>query len=284
MTVVYLDTLFALNALMDYLLLLASARLAGEVLHRGRMALGSVLGGAYAAAVCLPGMEFLSHPLCKAGCAVLMVVVGLGATRRLLRQTVIFFLLSCAFGGGVLAIALLGGWGMSLGGGIIYSGMDLKTVLLSGAGCYVLMTLFMSRAGRHSTADSEIVPVGLQLDDRKISFTALVDTGNTLSDPVSGHGVLVAEWDSVAGLIPELMLEDLTDPARGFARLNAGRWKGRFRLLPYRSVGVECGMLLAIRPDAVRIGGRQCRHMLVALSPTAVSDGGGYRALVGDRF
>lgn len=284
MTVVYLDTLFVLNALMDYLLLLASARLAGEALHRGRMALGSLLGGAYAAAVCLPGMEFLAHPFCKVGWAVLMVVVGLGATRRLLRQTVIFFLLSCAFGGGALAIALLGGRGMSLGGGIIYSGMDLKTVLLSGAGCYVLMTLFMSRAGRHSAAAGQIVPVGLRIGDREINFTALVDTGNTLSDPVGGHGVLVAEWESVACLIPELEWEDLSDPARGFARLNRGRWKGRFRLLPYRSVGVECGMLLAVRPDGVKVGDRTCRHMLVALSPTAVSDGGGYRALVGDLF
>lgn len=284
MTVIYLDTLFALNALMDYLLLLASARLAGEVLHRGRMVLGSVLGGAYAAAVCLPGMDFLAHPLCKVGCAVLMVVVGLGATRRLLRQTVIFFLLACALGGGVLAIALIGGRGMSLGGGVIYSGMDLKTVLLSAAGCYVVLTLFMNRSGRHSAAAGELVPVGLQIGGRQISLTALVDTGNTLSDPVSGRGVLVAEWDSVVSLIPELEWEDLTDPAHGLTRLNTGRWRGRFRLLPYRSVGVECGMLLAVRPDRVKVGDRQCKDMLVALSPTAVSDGGGYRALVGDLF
>ena len=31
MTVIYVDTLFLLNAMVDYLLLLASARLAGEL-------------------------------------------------------------------------------------------------------------------------------------------------------------------------------------------------------------------------------------------------------------
>ena len=36
MTVIYLDTLFLLNALVDYLLLLAAARLAGEPLRRVR--------------------------------------------------------------------------------------------------------------------------------------------------------------------------------------------------------------------------------------------------------
>lgn len=40
MTVIYVDTLFLLNTMVDYLLLLASARLAGEPLARLRFALG----------------------------------------------------------------------------------------------------------------------------------------------------------------------------------------------------------------------------------------------------
>lgn len=44
MTVIYVDTLFLLNALVDYLLLLCAARLAGEPLKRLRFALGAVLG------------------------------------------------------------------------------------------------------------------------------------------------------------------------------------------------------------------------------------------------
>lgn len=38
MTVVYLDSVFLFNALIDYLLVLAAARLAGIPLHRGRYA------------------------------------------------------------------------------------------------------------------------------------------------------------------------------------------------------------------------------------------------------
>ena len=64
--VVYLDTLFLLNALVDYLLLLACARLAGERLRRLRLAAGAAAGGLYAAAIFLPGLEWLAHPLCKA--------------------------------------------------------------------------------------------------------------------------------------------------------------------------------------------------------------------------
>ena len=48
MTVIYLDEVLLLNFVVDYLLLLASGRLSGEILCRGRLALGAALGAAYA--------------------------------------------------------------------------------------------------------------------------------------------------------------------------------------------------------------------------------------------
>ena len=54
-----------------------------------------------------------------------------------------------------------------------------------------------------------------------------------------------------------------------------------FRLLPYRAVGVSSGMLLCFTADNVRIGDTDYGPITVALSPTPVSDGGGYTALWG---
>ena len=69
MTVVYLDSVFLFNALLDYLLFLSTARLAGIPLRRRRYLLCGVLGGLYAAAVFLPGGGFLTETLVKAwGC------------------------------------------------------------------------------------------------------------------------------------------------------------------------------------------------------------------------
>lgn len=280
MTTIYLDTLFLLNALIDYLLLLCSARLAGEPLERLRFGAGAVLGGGYAVALFLPGMGFLYHPLCRLSVAVLMVLVAFARSRRLLRQVVVFFALSCAFGGGVLAVSLLGGQGLSIGGGVIYSGLDLKMVLLSAAGCYVALSAVFRNWGRHSHVRGELRRVKITLEGREISLTALMDTGNTLCDPVSGRRVMVVEGACAAGLIPEVEREDLTDPARGLERLG-GRRPGRFRLLPYRAVGTERGLLLTLRADRVELDGARQESTLVALSPNPVSDGGGYQALAG---
>ena len=283
MTVIYLDTLFLLNALVDYLLLLAAARLAGEPLRRGRFALGAALGGLYAVAIFLPGLAFLGRPLCRLACGAGMLLAAYGGSRRLLRQGLLFLLLTCAFGGGVVAIGLMGGRELTLGRGVFYSALDVKTLLLSAAVCYGVLTLVFHRLARHS-GGGELVPVRLRLGDRNVQLTALVDTGNTLTDPATGQAVLVAEGQALFPLFPpecRPAAADLLDPAGGLARLGAEGWQGRLRLVPYRSVGVERGLLLAVRADGLEVDGRACGPVLAALSPTPVSDGGGYRALIG---
>ena len=75
MTVVYLDSVFLFNALLDYLLFLSTARLAGIPLRRRRYLLCGVLGGLYAAAVFLPGGGFLTETLVKAGVGLLLALL-----------------------------------------------------------------------------------------------------------------------------------------------------------------------------------------------------------------
>ena len=285
MTVIYADTLFLLNALVDYLLLLASARVAGEPLRRLRFAAGGVLGGAYAVSLFLPAGAFLIHPLCRCGVLALMLVAAYGGSRRLLRQSLIFLALSCALAGGILGVELLDGQRMALApAGVIYTGLDLKMVLLAGAVCYVLLGGVFRRAGAHTRPGGELVDLRLTLGERSILLVGLLDTGNTLTDPVSGCPVPVAEGERLVSLLPPGCRPDrkeLSDPAGALERLGGEECGNRFRLLPYRAVGVDRGLLLALRLDRAEADGRKLPSTLVALSPTPVSDGGGYQVLVG---
>ena len=74
---------------------------------------------------------------------------------------------------------------------------------------------------------------------------------------------------------------DRRSPAALLERLDREGWRGRCRLLPYQAVGVECGMLLTLRLDGARVGTEDCGRLLLALSPTRLTDGGGYCALIG---
>ena len=282
MATVYLDELFLLNLVVDYLLLLAAGRLAGEVLLRPRLALGAALGAAYAAGAVLPFGGFLLHPLCKLGAGVLMVVLAYGHSRRLLRTGLTFFAVSAAFGGGVFLLQTFGSRSLALDG-MLSAAPDLRLILLSATVCYVLITLALGRVSRHS-ASGELVKAELTLAGRRVELTALVDTGNTLADPATGQPVMVAEGEKAAPLFPPgraPTAEELRDPPALLERLWAEGWRGRCRLLPYRAVGIEHGLLLAVRLDGAKVGGQEWRGLLLALSPTPVTDGGGYSALIG---
>ena len=75
---VYLDVLFVLNAWVDYMTLLATARFSGCFARRRRLLAAGALGGAYAVlALVLPLPEVLLA-LSKILCAAALVAVAFG--------------------------------------------------------------------------------------------------------------------------------------------------------------------------------------------------------------
>lgn len=284
MTVVYLDSLFLLNFLVNYLLLLAAARVGGEALHRLRFALAAAVGGLYACAIFLPGCAFLEHLLCKLAIALLMALVAYGGARRLLRLLLLFLALSCALGGGVLALGLLGSRAVGMKEGVLFPHVDLKLVLLSAAVCYAVFSLVFRKLAGGGRGRGQVVPVTVELMGRRVAFYALVDTGNSLTDPLSGQPVLVVEGARLLPLFPPGQVpgrEELRSPADALERLSVGALRGRLRLLPYRAIGVDLGMLLCLKPDRVKVNGKDWGALLVAMAPDPVSQSGKHCALIG---
>lgn len=276
MAVVYIDLLFLLNLVANYLLLLGAGRVAGAVLRRLRIALGAVAGAVYAVLLFLPGLEWLSLWPCKILCGILMPLIAYGGERNLIRVTALFFAASAGLAGLVMAVELLGGTALSLENGVLYSSFDLRLLLLLFVLCYFVMSLFFRRAGRHSSR--ELVQMEIELLEQSISLTALLDSGHTLTDPATNRPVIVADAHCLAHLLPIKI--DPTQPVEGIKRCRMAGLTGA-RLVPYRAVGIDCGMLLALQAKSVRMGNRQLGSLLIALSPNPVDDGGGYQALIG---
>ena len=109
MDVIYLDSLFGLNLLIDYCLVLVSARVCGVVLHRWRYALAALIGALYAALMVLPGFGWLANGMMKLALGAAMALIAFGGEAHLVRCTVVFFAVSAAFGGAVYAASMLAG-------------------------------------------------------------------------------------------------------------------------------------------------------------------------------
>lgn len=273
MTVVYLDSVFLFNALLDYLLFLSTARLAGIPLRRRRYLLCGVLGGLYAAAVFLPGGGFLTETLVKAGVGLLLALIAFGRETHFLRLTLLTVAIACALAGTVLALGLLAGQHIPNARGIFYTNVNGKTLLLSASGVYLLLTVIFQAAAAHGIR-GECLPVTVCLLGQTVALTALLDTGNSLRD-TAGEPVLTAELSRFPQLAAAIQHRP---PAETLPMLRQRFPKLRPQLLPMRTAAGG-GLLVSVSSDWTEIGGVCYPNLRIALTDTEL--GGGYTALWG---
>lgn len=277
MEVIYIDELFALNFIIDYLTVLAAARVCGVMLRRWRYALAALIGAAYAAGAVLPGMAVLSLPTVKLAFGVLMALAAFAGEPAILKCTLAFFAVSAAFGGAVWAASML--TGESTGHGV-YLPISMKALVLSFAVCYAAVSLVFRRTLKQS--ERRMMTVAATFQGRSAVFRALRDTGNGLFDPITGGEVLIVSSKAVAPLFPpdcRKILED-ADPVAVLEKFGAvPELKNRLRLIPYSAVGVSSGLLPVFRPDSLLVDGKKMDGVMVAVSP-ALADCGEYEAVL----
>lgn len=267
MDVIYIDRLFFLNLILDYLLLLCSARVCGVKLRRVRYFLASLFGASFAAASIFPTLSFLLLSPVKLAAGVLMALIAYGSEKKLLRCCLVFFAVSALFGGAVWAISLQSGDSIH---NRLYIPVSMPVLVLSFGVIYALLSLVFRRSMKN--ADIFVSEVRLEFMGKTAELRALHDSGNTLFDPITGASVLIGSADTLSPLFPEFA-EKFKSPDCTEA-LTVPKLEGRLRLIPYSAVGTGSGMLTAFRPDRICVDGRERSDIIVAVSPTPVGGDG----------
>lgn len=257
---IYVDSLFLLSLLTDYLLCLVSARICSLYLRRRRYFAAALLGAAYSVAVFLPGCGFLSSAVVKLAVGLAMGVIAFGGEDRPLRCTGVFFAVCLSFGGALYAM------GLSLGA------MELWLLPLCFCACYGGLSLLARLRPRPH--ERRLAQVELRFLGAGCRFTALVDSGNCLTDPLTGAGVMVVSPHALAEVFGKhAALLDIPDAVTLLeAAETRPELRGRFRLISYRALGGG-GLLPLFRPEGLLIDGEPRTDMLAALSAQAAGDG-----------
>lgn len=270
MTVVYLDQVFLLNTLVDYLLLLTTAALAGTTLRRVRFAICGVFGGLYACAA-FP-LSLLAMPMLRVAAGAALAFIAFCRERRPWRLMALFLLLSAALAGAVMAMGLAIGSPTALVQRVYYADVSYGVLLGTAAVFYMLLHLVFKQGARYGGGDK--VDIIVSLGGRRCRIRALRDSGNALRDPLYGRPVLVAEASALAPLWDEQVGKILRDECTAEEKMARLVGKGiHFTLLSYQSVGVSGGLLLAVRSEYLQIGKRIMPRVLIALTDTQIGSG-----------
>lgn len=249
----YMVITMALHAVVDLMLMMGTNQLCGFENRWRRLLPAAVLGCLHAGSCLMPGFYFLGNVLWRTVALVLTVLVAFGMGSGAFQRGVVF---------GVMRLAVLGA---------------LRGTQESLWTCVLVASLIclLSSAGFWDGKGKQYIPVSIRYGEKTAKFTALVDTGNFLSDPVTGENVLIVS-PQVAESLLNLDAEQIADPVEAIRRSGI---RG-LRLIPYHTVGQSSGLLLGMRFQNVQMG-EKTRPQTVAFSPYVIGKGKSFQALAG---
>lgn len=277
MRTIYADEVFLLNAIIDYFVLLATAKICALPLKRLRFGISAIVGGAYASLTLFSFAEFLSHPIFKPTVGLLMVLIAFGGEKRLFRSYIAFIATSALFAGAVFAISLFVDDNYLYG---THVQTPLRVLALSFGISYLVLTTIFNRFTE--SRKLELSQITLAVDGKNIEFKALNDNGNGLFDPISGLPVMIIGKDiSKQFLCTKCYDALLKNPAEFLMEISEDSSISlHFHLIPFSTVGVEASMIPVFHPDKLSINGRENKSTLVGLSPTNLCNSNNFSAII----
>ncbi len=242
---IYLDVLLAVNGFINYLLLLSTMKILHFKSGRLRLLFGAIWGSIFSLKIFLPEFNFLIELLLRFFFAATIVLISFkfSSTKAFLKGFAAFFSVNFALSGVIIClIYLFNPPDLLYNNGVIYYNLSfILLIALSTAAFFIITMLekFLSR----KTQGQKIYDVVICKDNKKATGRGLLDTGNSLKDPFSGDGVIVADVKSVKEFLPNGFLDYLN-----------GEAVSGLRLIPVSTV-CSTGLLPAFKPDLVEING-----------------------------
>jgi len=269
---VWAEGVFLLNASLDYLLMAGAVRLRGGRPGK-RLISAAMLGGTVSVMALFP--PFRGIGMAAFG-FVLLVLYAFGISWDGLRHGAVFLALSLALCGIQTALAPMAGSMIRTAGGVLLR-VSWPVLLASAA---MLYGFAASVSGAVTGRKPRLIPIQITAAGKTVRFQSLLDTGSFLRDPLTGRPVVLAD-STVALSLLRLEQNDLRDPGGAMLRLMRMHPEVKPRMIPYKAVGVEQGMLLGIRCAAMTVGNEQRAGGILAFMPGTVSEDGSYHGLTG---
>lgn len=289
---VYLDMLILENLIMNYLILWVTAKFSKERTSFIRLIMSSAIGAAYATIMFFPSFKFVYTFLFKILLSFVLIVVAFypSKLKQFLKLVAIFYIVSFVFGGAAFGLFYFTNFGAILSNGIFYiSNFPVKILLVSSTASYVIIRFAWSAIQNRLSKDNLFVMVDICVETKKTNIRALIDTANSLYDPISNLPVMVVEYNAIKELLPDDLRKIFekckeNDLALISNIVSGTEWISRFRLVPFSSLGKENGMLVGFKPDEVLIkmieGNKEIRNIIVGVYNKKLSKDESYSALL----
>lgn len=145
---------------------------------------------------------------------------------------------------------------------------------------YIILNLLNKETAYYS--------IDIQCSNKIININALVDTGNSLVEPLSNKPVIVAEYSALKEVLPYKLVEIYENKKESnlmeiISAISEDSFRNSLRIIPFKSVGREKGMMIGFVADSVKIKDNVISKPVIGICRFNLSRNGLYSALISPR-
>jgi len=260
---IYADVVFLINFIMDFFIFLIVSKLLKKKTIYKR-----ILSGAFIAAILYCFViftPFLRKIYNFFGAVAILMIASLIAfspknIKEMIRIVFLSHIAAFSIGGAGIALFYYTDLPKALGNMISFNIKDFpfKVLITVAASSYIILKFSMEWLKSVFSKRKEYYSVKIKFNSIDVYVRALVDTGNSLKDPLTLSPVIIAEFSAVKKFLPDAVKliyyeqkeENLTEILNNITDSSIC---GRIRMIPFSSVGVKNGMLLGFVPDEIEV-------------------------------
>lgn len=256
---IYLDMLILENFIMNYIILFVTNKFSKANTNALRISISALIGALYAIIVFFPNLKLFYTLIFKICLSFVLIIIAFYPKnlKDLLKELAIFYMVSFAFGGAAFGLFYFSNFGVVISNGIFYiSNFPIKILVISTILAYLIIKYSLTYIQKRIHKEDIIIAFDVSYKEITINLNGIIDTANTLFDPLTKNPVIVVEYYAIKEILPQQLRyifenykeNDLNEVLQ---IVSDTEWISRFRLIPYTSLGKENGMLIGFRPDKV---------------------------------
>lgn len=277
----YVDVIFLENLIINYIILYLTKRFSKTNTKNINLFFGSLLGASYVILMFLSLPDIFYSLAFKIIISILMIIITFRVKRlySFLKLLSIFYMISFIIGGAAFALIYL-------------VNFDLKQIIIGALFISILLIYIGWGYITKKNLDSSIIHIlHININNIKKDIKAILDTGNTLHDPLSNYPVVIVEYNALKDMLPEGIKNlfdkgSINDVFQISEAVNDDKWLKRFRIVPYNSIGNDSGMLVGFIPDNISIDNnvKSLKNVIIAIYLKKLNATGDYEALIGSEL
>ncbi|MCT2538051.1 sigma-E processing peptidase SpoIIGA [Aquibacillus koreensis] len=260
---IYLDAVWLLNFLLDWMILLLTQLVTREPSKQLQVMFGAMVASILVPITLFLPDSFVTTPIGKAMYSILIVLCAFGFRniRKFLKKILTFYFISFALGGGLVGLHFM------LGRQITASENGLLTFQTGYGDQVSWLFVFIGfplvwwftkvRMDKHALEkfkQEQLYEVTIVLQGESNATTGYMDSGNQLLDPLSQKPVIICDQQFMLKWLSseELKQLEMAQEQLDFDTIPS-KWEHSIQIVPYQGVNGSRTFMIVLKPDRILV-------------------------------